>query len=72
MQTIKGRVENLKILDFDPNQNNKKLIFSLNNKTIEYDTNQQTIAAANGDEIIVAGIYDENNIFKAFSLKKIA
>ncbi len=71
MQILKGQLKDLKILDFDSTESSKKFIFSLNNKIVELNTDKN-ICAKDGDNIIVAGLAESGNTFKAFSLKKIS
>lgn len=71
MQTIQGTLKSLKIISDKSKKENKKLVFSINNNIIEFNTNK-AIHPKDGDEIIVAGLQDENNIFTAYSYKNIS
>jgi hypothetical protein len=71
MKTIKGTLKDLKIIMIDPIAKTKKLVFSLDNICVELNTNK-CLNAKNGDQVIVAGVDERNEVFTAYSYKKIS
>ena len=70
METISGKLTKLKRVNSTNSQDGMtRLSFNLNNITVEFASLKE-INIKNGDKILIAGMID-NNIFKAYSYKKL-
>ncbi len=71
VRTIQGLLSGLKVKDNLKNINGMKVLsFNIENTAIEL-TSHKEINLKEGDEILVAGMKNAENIFKAFSFKKL-
>ncbi len=71
MKTIQGKLSGLKVKNNLKNINGMTVLsFNIENTPIEL-TSHKEINLNEGDEILVAGMKNAENTFKAFSFKKI-
>ncbi len=71
MKTIQGRLSGLKVKNDLKNINGMTVLsFKIENTPIELSSHKE-IKLDEGDEILVAGMKNNENIFKAFSFKKL-
>ncbi len=71
VRTIQGKLSGLKVKDNLKNNNGMTILtFNIKNTPIEL-TYHKEIKLDEGDEILVAGMRNTENSFKAFSVKKL-